>query len=428
MGGAVPLPAAALGRLAAVAGRPRAASGRRRPGRRPVLHPQRFRADLELPGPDGADLVRSGDAALSVVAAVPGVAGIPRHDAPGRAVDHRHPARRGRSLAGCREADRDQLCPAVLHGAAVVRTVLRRHQLGRPGLVDQRGVVGLPALRRAGRGDLPDRRRLAGPEPVRAGRRGGAAAHPSAARQRGALHTVELAAEDPRAVHRRGAGLRGGATTADRRPRPPDRRLSVGAAGRRPDRRPLPLRRTPGAGHGRLRRAGVGAVPSAGGHARPGGRLATGAAVHPGFQLRREDFVQSLHDSRTGAHRLELGGGPIPDRDAEVGGQSGGGRAHRGGRASRDAALPRRRGTGPPLDAADDRHRRCAPDPRNPRGGGCGGAGGRGSPARCGGGGHGDRRAGRSAGRHRHPRRPGSGGQRDRHHRGFVHRRSRRGR
>ena len=42
-------------------------------------------------------------------------------------------------------------------GAAVVPAVLRRVELGRSRMVDQRGVAGVPAVRRSGAGHLPDR-------------------------------------------------------------------------------------------------------------------------------------------------------------------------------------------------------------------------------------------------------------------------------
>ena len=73
-------------------------------------------------------------------------------------------------------AHRDQLRPPAAAGAAVVPAVLRRVQLGRPGLVDQRGMAGLPAVRPAGAGDFPDGTGDPGARPDAAGLRGVAAA------------------------------------------------------------------------------------------------------------------------------------------------------------------------------------------------------------------------------------------------------------
>jgi len=67
--------------------------------------------------------------------------------------------------------------------------------------------------------------------------------------------------------------------------------------------------------------------------------------------LRRPDLVQPVHDSRAGAHRLELGGGAVQPHDAEVGGQDGGGGIDPGGVDRRDGALPPRGGAGPAVDA-----------------------------------------------------------------------------
>ena len=80
--------------------RARARTQQRRPGRRPVLHPQRVRADLELPRPDGTVVVDARHPALPVAAAGQGVAGLPGHAAPGRAVDHLHAQRRPRAVRG----------------------------------------------------------------------------------------------------------------------------------------------------------------------------------------------------------------------------------------------------------------------------------------------------------------------------------------
>ena len=103
--------------------------------------------------------------ALPVAATVAGVARLSRHDAPGRGVDHLHAQRRPRSVGGRQSAHRDELGPAGFPGPAVVPALLRRIELGRTGLVDQRGVAGLPAVRGTGAGHLPDSTRDEGPGP-----------------------------------------------------------------------------------------------------------------------------------------------------------------------------------------------------------------------------------------------------------------------
>ncbi len=188
VGGVVPLPAADLGSLTATQGRPCAAAQRRSSRRRPVLHPQRIRADVELSRSDGNALLGARHPALPLAAAVPGVAGVPGDHAPRRRVDHLHAARRRHTVGGRREAHRDQLCAPAVHGAALVRTVLRRHQLGRAGVVDQRGMAGLPAVRRDHPGDLPDGARDPGPHADLPGLRCCTAAHSAAAGQRPFLH------------------------------------------------------------------------------------------------------------------------------------------------------------------------------------------------------------------------------------------------
>ena len=225
VGGVVPFPAADLGGLSASEGRPGAAVELRGPGRRPVLHPQRLRADVELSRTDGTVLVDPGHPALPVAAAVAGVADLPRHHAHRRTVDHLHAARRHHAVPGRREAHGHQLRPAAVHGPAVVRAVLRRHQLGRTGLVDQCRVAGLPGVRPDDPGDLPDGDGVAGADPAAAGIHRLAAADHPAAGQRALLHAVELAAADRGAVPRRRVRVCGGPAAAPDRPRPAHRRL-----------------------------------------------------------------------------------------------------------------------------------------------------------------------------------------------------------
>src|SRR6202140_496721 len=95
--------------------------------------------------------------ALSVAPAGQSVAGLPGHAAPGRPVGDFHAARWSRAVAGREPTHRDQLRAPAPARAAMVPAVLRRVELGRAGLVDQRGVVGLPDVRTARGRHLPDR-------------------------------------------------------------------------------------------------------------------------------------------------------------------------------------------------------------------------------------------------------------------------------
>ena len=215
----------------------------RRAGRRPVLHSQRVRPDVELPGHDGTVLVGARHAALPVAAAGPGLAGVPGHHASGRAVGDLHPERGPRADGGHRRIQRGQLRPPAVPGAAVVPAVLRRLQLGRPGLVDQRGMAGLPVVRSARGGHLPDGAGHPGAQPDAAGLRRVAAAGAAVVDQRALLHPVELVAADPAAVHRRRVGLRRG-TQAQAHARRPGRRWVRGRCADRRHRRPaLSVRR-----------------------------------------------------------------------------------------------------------------------------------------------------------------------------------------
>ena len=176
VGSAIPLPPAAAGRGARIPRCALASAQLRSTGRRPVLHSQWVRADLELPRSNGLVLVDTVDPALPVAAAGPSVAGLPGHLASRGAVGDLHAARRSRAVAGSSAAQRGQLRAPGPAGAAVVPAVLRRFELGRAGLVDQRRMAGLPAVRRAGAGDLPGGTRDESAEPDVAGGRRVAAA------------------------------------------------------------------------------------------------------------------------------------------------------------------------------------------------------------------------------------------------------------
>ena len=160
-------------------------------------------------------------------------------------VDHLHVVRRSRAVEGRRPAQRRQLCPPGRAGATLVPAVLRRVELGRTRLVDQRRMAGVSVVRGVGAGDFPDRPGDEGKGPAVAGNRGLAAARAAAAGDRPFLHAVELASANHHAVHRWGPGLRRGSQVAADRPCPPWRRLSVPGARRRHRRHSLFLDANP---------------------------------------------------------------------------------------------------------------------------------------------------------------------------------------
>ena len=142
------------------------------------------------------------DAALPVATAGQGLAGVPGDHASGGSVGDLHPQRRQFPVSGGGQPHRAQLPATTVPGAALGRTVLRRHQLGRAGVVDQRRVVGLPDIRAADTGAFPGGPGHPGPRTAVAGVPCHRAAAGTAGRNGGVLHPVELAAAHRHAITR----------------------------------------------------------------------------------------------------------------------------------------------------------------------------------------------------------------------------------
>ena len=278
-------------------------SQRRRAGRRPVLHPQRFRPDVELPRPDGGswstrDTLRF---LWLRLARVWPVYLVTMHLAAALAiftlslVTYRRRTERSTRSAGS----------AGAAGAAVVPAVLRRLELGRPRMVDQRRMVGVPAVRRARDGDLP---------------------HAAVTRARGLMLLAVAASMPPILLllthgpsTPRGVGYRASSCSSPRvrwparrcanssfRRAPGGGRVDVAAAQRRHRRQAVRSRRLSAGRHDR--RSGpvdVLFVPIV--ITLRSARHAACVAVHPGHGLPRPHLVLPVHGARARAHRLGLG-------------------------------------------------------------------------------------------------------------------------